>query len=143
MPAVTKGVQIFKGAVIRRKSFLVKLNHLHSSLSWKQYRIAQRGYRNVESVYPSTLLMSLVQVLAGLQIAVAILILILLYHALFIAVDLRKILRRIDSLTGQVEEVIMKPISMADHIFQWVADYIEEDNKKKKKKSGKVGKKKK
>ena len=87
--------------------------------------------------------MSLVQVLAGLQIAVAILILILLYHALFIAVDLRKILRRIDSLTGQVEEVIMKPISMADHIFQWVADYIEEDNKKKKKKSGKVGKKKK
>ncbi len=90
--------------------------------------------------------MSLEQVLAGLQISVAILIIILLYHALFIAVDLRKILKRIDGLTGQVEEVIMKPISMADCVFQWVSDYIEEDNKKKKKsnksKKGKKGKKK-
>ncbi|MDP6527803.1 MAG: hypothetical protein QF858_02900 [Candidatus Pacebacteria bacterium] len=77
--------------------------------------------------------MSLEQLLAGLQISVAILIIILLYHALFIAVDLRKILRRVDGLTSQIEEVIMKPISMADCIFQWVTDYIEEDNKKKKK----------
>ena len=77
--------------------------------------------------------MSLEQLLAGLQISVAILIIILLYHALFIAVDLRKILGRVDGLTSQIEEVIMKPISMADHIFQWVTDYIEEDNKKKKK----------
>jgi len=72
-------------------------------------------------------------ILAGLQIAVAVLILILLYHALFIAVDLRKILGRIDGITKQVEDVIMKPISMADIVFQWIMDYIEEDNKKKKK----------
>jgi len=77
--------------------------------------------------------MPLEQIIAGLQIAVFILVLILLYHALFIAVDLKKILRRIDGITGQVEDAIMKPISVADHIFQWVMDYIEEDKKKKKK----------
>ena len=73
------------------------------------------------------------QILIGLQIAIAVLVLVLLYHVLFIAVDLRRILRRVDDVTKQIEEMIMKPISMADHILKWVKDYIEQDQKKSKK----------
>lgn len=74
------------------------------------------------------------QVMSGLEIAVAVMLIVLLYHALFIAVDLRKILKRVDDVTEQIESVIMKPISMADHILQWILDRIERDQGKGKKK---------
>jgi len=68
-------------------------------------------------------------ILIGLQVATGIMLIVLLYHALFIAVDLRRILRRVDDLTKQIEDIVMKPISMADTILQWVMDYIEHDQK--------------
>jgi len=74
------------------------------------------------------------QILAGLEIAIAVMIIVILYHGLFIAVDLRRILRRVDSVTKQVESMIMKPISVADSVLSWLLDYIEEDKKKKGKK---------
>ena len=74
-------------------------------------------------------------VLIGLYIAVAILLLIVLYNALFIVVDLRKILRRVEDITYQVEAVIMKPLSMADQIMEWVVSQIEALSAKKEKKS--------
>ncbi|MBU2213433.1 hypothetical protein KKC44_06065 [Patescibacteria group bacterium] len=77
------------------------------------------------------------QVLTVLQIAAVIFLLIILYHGLFITVDLRKTMRRVNDVTRQIEDTVMKPISMADHILQWVMEYIEKDNKSSKKKSKK------
>ncbi|MBU0767045.1 hypothetical protein KKF55_04695 [Patescibacteria group bacterium] len=77
------------------------------------------------------------QVLTVLQIAAVIFLIIILYHGLFIAVDLRKTMRRVNDVTRQVEDTVMKPISMADHILQYVMDYIENDKKDSKKKKSK------
>ena len=80
-----------------------------------------------------------------LQIAVAVMLVVVLYHVLFITVDLRKILRRVDDITREVENVIMKPISMADHILEWLLESIESAKstpKSKKTKKKKVAKKK-
>jgi len=76
-------------------------------------------------------------ILVSLQIAVAIMVIVVLYHFIFISVDLRKILRRLDDMTGQVEDLLLKPISMADHLMQWAIDSIEEAQGKKLKKGKK------
>jgi len=74
--------------------------------------------------------MTMDQVLTVLQIAAVVFLLIILYHGLFIAVDLRKTMRRVNDVTRQIEDTVMKPISMADHILQWVMEYVEKDQKK-------------
>jgi len=56
--------------------------------------------------------------------------LIVLYHVLFIVVDLRKTMRRVEGLTQQVEEVLLKPISMADQAFNWALSLLEHKKKK-------------
>lgn len=72
-------------------------------------------------------------VLTGLAIVAAVMVIIVLYHALFIVVDLRKILRRVEDITRQVESVILKPIAMADQIMEWVIVQIEGLGKREKK----------
>jgi len=68
-------------------------------------------------------------ILIGLEIAVAIMIIIVLYHALFVVVDLRKIVRRVEDLTNQLEDVFMKPISIAEHLMEYAVGLFEEKNK--------------
>lgn len=72
--------------------------------------------------------------LTYLWIAVAVFLLVILYQVLFIVVDLRKIMRRVEDISAEVEQIIMKPISMADHILKWVTEMIEEKQKKSKSK---------
>ncbi len=72
-------------------------------------------------------------ILTALLIAVAVLLLIVLYHALFIVVDLRKIMRRVEDVSQQVEEIIMKPLTMTDKILEWLLEYIESLEKPSKK----------
>jgi hypothetical protein len=62
---------------------------------------------------------------AGLMIAVLIGILIALYHLIFIAVDLRKVIRRAERLTGEVESVVHKPLAVTDKLLKWVIHFIE------------------
>ncbi len=64
-------------------------------------------------------------IMTALWIAVAVMLLIVLYHMLFIVVDVRKIVRRIENITHDLESVIVKPLSVADKGFQWVIDYLE------------------
>ncbi len=73
-------------------------------------------------------------ILTGLFIAVAVMLLIVLYHVLFIVVDLRKIMRRVGEVSEQVEAIIMKPLTMTDTILEWVLEYIEGLDKTGKKK---------
>jgi predicted Holliday junction resolvase-like endonuclease len=91
----------------------------------------------LQCTLPLLPMLSLGQLYIGLQVAVAVLVIVLLYNLLFVAVDLRKILRRVDSVTRQLEDVIMRPISMADVIFNWIMEYIENDQKAKEKKQKK------
>lgn len=76
-------------------------------------------------------------VLIYLQITVAVLLVVVLYHILFIAVDLRKILRRFESITREVEDIIMKPINAADYILEGIVQYLEEQQGGSKKSSTK------
>ncbi|MDD5623782.1 MAG: hypothetical protein PHI23_03675 [Candidatus Peribacteraceae bacterium] len=55
----------------------------------------------------------------------------MLYHLLFVVVDLRRILRRVSNVTEQVEDVIMKPIGMADSLLEWLMETVEHHAKKK------------
>ena len=68
-------------------------------------------------------------VLTYLQITAVLMVVIVLYHLLFIAVDLRKILRRVQMITKEVEGLIMKPINVADHILEGIVKFLEEQQK--------------
>jgi len=70
----------------------------------------------------------------GLYIAVAVMLMIVLYHVIFIVVDLRKVLRRVDNVTEEVETVIMKPLSMTDQAIEWVVAFFQEKAEKQRKK---------
>jgi cell shape-determining protein MreC len=63
--------------------------------------------------------------LLGLQIVISMIVVVVLYHVLFIVVDLRKVLRRVDDITEQVEAIILKPISLADQILGKVMEMME------------------
>ena len=71
--------------------------------------------------------------LHGLAIAIAVMIIIALYHVIFIVVDLRKISRRFEGITEELETVIMKPLSMTDKFLEWVNVMIDHKTKKGKK----------
>lgn len=70
--------------------------------------------------------------LQGLYAVVGVMLVVVLYHVLFIVVDLRKILRRIEGLTGEVESMIMRPLGLLDHLITLLTDFLEEKAGKKK-----------
>ena len=81
-------------------------------------------------------------VISVLYALVAVLIIVVLYHLLFIVVDLRKIMRRLEETTAQVEAMILKPLAIIDEAFTWVIDHVQWKKEsrhggKKKSKSGK------
>ena len=67
--------------------------------------------------------------LSVLYAVVAIMIIVVLYHLLFIVVDLRKIMRRLEDTTAQVEAMILKPLAILDDAFQWVMDHMHSQKK--------------
>ena len=76
---------------------------------------------------------STADIMTGLYIAVAILLLIVLYHLIFIVVSLRKVMKRAENVTEQIEAVILKPLSMTDQAIEWVASFLEGKKKHHKK----------
>jgi uncharacterized membrane protein YccC len=64
-------------------------------------------------------------IIAVLYGIVAVMVIVVLYHALFIMVDLRKITRRFEDMTSQVETVLLKPLSIADQAIQWLTEFID------------------
>lgn len=63
--------------------------------------------------------------LSGLYIAIAVMLIVVLYHILFIVVDVRKIVRRVSKVTEEVQEVILKPVGIADKAMDWMMGFIE------------------
>lgn len=64
-------------------------------------------------------------IMTGLYIAVAVLLLIVLYHLIFIVVSLRKVMKRVDTVSLELETVILKPLSMTDKALEWVTGFLE------------------
>lgn len=81
------------------------------------------------------MLWSSIDILHGLYIAIGIMLIVVLYHVIFIVVDLRKTMRRISNVSEEVETVVMKPLSMADQAIAWVTGFLEEKSKKHQKKN--------
>ncbi|MBI1813166.1 hypothetical protein HY285_04810 [Candidatus Peregrinibacteria bacterium] len=79
--------------------------------------------------------LTVTDVLMFLYVVVAVMLVVVLYHVLFIAADLRKIVRRINDVTEELESVLMKPISMVDQILQWVLERVQKKHRKREKKS--------
>lgn len=63
-------------------------------------------------------------ILTFLLIAAAVLLIIVLYHILFLVVDLRKITARINAITQEVENMIMKPLSLMEESMTWLTDFL-------------------
>lgn len=63
-------------------------------------------------------------ILIALGILISMMLVVVLYHVLFIVVDLRKIVRRLNDVSTEVETMILKPISVADQLLQWGIEYM-------------------
>ncbi|OGJ54904.1 hypothetical protein A2880_01535 [Candidatus Peribacteria bacterium RIFCSPHIGHO2_01_FULL_49_38] len=81
--------------------------------------------------------MEVSDLLMSVYVVVGILIIVILYHVLFVVVNLRKVMRRIEGLTAEVEAVILKPLSMVDVILEWVMGQIEKTSVLERGKKGK------
>lgn len=81
-------------------------------------------------MFPENIPLTLDGLIGVLYALIAVMIIVVLYHVLFIVVDLRKIMRRFEDTTAQVEAMILKPISIIDEAFEWVVDYMHGGKKK-------------
>ena len=50
---------------------------------------------------------------------------ILLYHLIFVSVSLRRIANRMDQMSKDVESVILKPIGVIDYVLDWVLSLMD------------------
>ncbi|MBI3336352.1 hypothetical protein HYZ98_02175 [Candidatus Peregrinibacteria bacterium] len=64
-----------------------------------------------------------------LRIIVDVFLVFVLYNILFIVVDLRKITRRIEGITEELETVILKPLSLTDKAIEWISNSLEDKGK--------------
>lgn len=61
-----------------------------------------------------------------LRVIVDVFLVFVLYNILFIVVDLRKITRRIEGITQELETVILKPLSLTDKAIEWISHSLEQ-----------------
>jgi hypothetical protein len=50
---------------------------------------------------------------------------ILLYHLIFVSVSLRRIAERLDDVSQDIEQVILKPIGAVDYVIDWFISVVE------------------
>ena len=51
---------------------------------------------------------------------IAFLLAVFLYNAVFIVMDLRKIMKRLNELTEQIEEMLLRPVELVSEIVDWL-----------------------
>lgn len=141
MSAVAVGVQVLERAMIGGERMLVACDNTHNQIAREMYYVVQeiahtdvvRRLGNSIRFHIRFMTWSPQDIMMGLYIAVAVMLIVVLYHVIFIVVDARKIARRISDLTEEVEAVIMKPLSMADQLLQWLVEFVQEKAEKHKK----------
>jgi hypothetical protein len=73
---------------------------------------------------------------------------VLLYHLIFVVMDLRQVMKRLNDITAEIEDMLMKPVEIVAQVMDWLQKllwdfYVVEDGlskkstKKKRKKSKK------
>ena len=72
-------------------------------------------------------------ILFSLQVAIAILLLIVLYNTIFIVVRIRSITKRIDTVSKDVEKVVVQPLQFLHAISEIATSFLEKKPKKSKK----------
>lgn len=72
-----------------------------------------------------TLQLTYNDVLTLLSIVAVAMLIILMYHLIFVSVALRRISQRMDDLSKDVEAVILKPIGAIDFIIDWFMAVVE------------------
>jgi len=55
---------------------------------------------------------------------VSFLLAVFLYHLIFIVMDLREVMRRLNALTAQVEEMLVQPVELVSEIVDWVKEKV-------------------
>lgn len=68
------------------------------------------------------------ELLLGLQIGIAIVVLIILYHTLFIVVSLRKSTTRIESFSKNIEKTILEPVKLATQGYHFLQAFLRKDD---------------
>jgi len=86
-----------------------------------------------------TLQITYSDILTLLSIIAVALLIIILYHLIFVASSFRRTADRIDALSEDIESLILKPIGTIDYVIDWFIAMIEGmqkggDEKKKKRK---------
>ena len=73
---------------------------------------------------------------------VSFLLAVFLYHLIFVVMDLRQVMRRVNDLTSELEEMLVRPVELVSGVAEWLQKWVWEayfvdDGKKGKKKGGK------
>ncbi|OGJ60347.1 hypothetical protein A3A67_03800 [Candidatus Peribacteria bacterium RIFCSPLOWO2_01_FULL_51_18] len=73
-------------------------------------------------------------VITLLTILSLIMVIILLYHLIFVSVSLKRIASRWDDLSKEVESLILRPIGAIEYVLDWFASAVEAVMEQKEKK---------
>jgi len=141
MAAVSVRIEVSKRTMIGGKRMLIHGDAADNELAGHTpdvvQHVALHTFDRVPCIVPFPIpMITADDLLLGLQILVFAGLVIVLYHVLFIAVDLRKVMRRVDTVTREIEKIVMKPVSVADQILEFAVSAIE-GSKEGKKKGGK------
>lgn len=145
MSAISIRIQMLERSVIGGEGRLIQCDQRKNAVARKPRKRADQiaHVRSVGRLYsvlylhPPSMTWSSQDILMGLYVAVAVLLLIVLYHVIFIAVDARKVAKRIERVTREIETVLLKPLGMTDSALDWLQSFFQEKAKKHAEKKGK------
>ncbi len=64
-------------------------------------------------------------VITLLTILALVMVIVLLYHLIFVSAALRRIVGRWDELSKEIEALILKPIGAVEYVLDWFASVVE------------------
>lgn len=69
--------------------------------------------------------LSLNDLLTLLSVVAVVMVIVLVYHLIFVSVSLRRIAERMDDLSQEIEGLILKPIGAVEYLIDWFAGAVE------------------
>lgn len=69
--------------------------------------------------------LSLSDILTVLSVIAVLMVIVLVYHLIFVSVSLRRIAERMDDLSKEVEGLVLKPIGAVEYLIDWFAGAVE------------------
>lgn len=69
--------------------------------------------------------LSLSDILTLLSVIAVVMVIVLVYHLIFVSVSLRRIADRMDDLSKEIEGLVLKPIGAVEYLIDWFASAVE------------------